>query len=179
MVADAAPADEPEAAESTPESPERLSDRIDVTTVDPDTVEDHRHLTPPANRADQPRMIQARERDLTVLELKKHGATFQTIADALHLAGPSSAFRIWQRAQRQAITEEATEVTNLELSRLDEIWGPMYEQALTGNRLAVDRCILIAELEAQETARILADELAADMVDAIEVDPLTGEIADE
>jgi hypothetical protein len=115
-------------------------------------------ITPPdldtplrvASRSPQhPRSITARQRDLIAVELRKTGMTFDKIAEKMTLADRSAAFKCYQRGMKNTLQESADEHRAIELARLDEIWGPMFEQARGGSRLAVDRCILIMDRRAK------------------------------
>ncbi len=96
-----------------------------------------------------PAKIAAAERQRNALELRRAGATFQAIADALGYGNRSSATDAITRALRDTTPKELTdEVRRMENERLDRLWGPMYVKALKGDYLAVDRCLRIMDRRA-------------------------------
>jgi DNA-binding CsgD family transcriptional regulator len=91
------------------------------------------------------------ERKLQALELRKGGATFQQIGDALGISKQNAHKHVMTAltAMNEQIAEEASVMRTLELERLDKLWFAMYRQATQGNQGAVDRCIRIMERRAK------------------------------
>lgn len=85
------------------------------------------------------------EKKIKALELRKAGANYQSIADALGYKGPSGAFKAVQSGLRAVLKEPAEELRTLELERLDGILMAIYPLARGGDNAAIDRCLKIME----------------------------------
>jgi hypothetical protein len=91
-----------------------------------------------------PAKILAAERQAEALELRKSGATFQLIANALGYRNRSSAADAVTRALRDTVPKELVDqVRRLENERLDALWRVAYPLALQGDLRAMDRCLTI------------------------------------
>jgi hypothetical protein len=96
-----------------------------------------------------PAKIAAAERQQKALEMKRIGATYQQIANALGYRNRSSAADAVTRALRSTISKEtANELRLIELARLDTMWIVLWPQVLAGDLKAVDRCLRIMERRA-------------------------------
>ena len=91
-----------------------------------------------------PAKIDAAERQAKALELRKGGATFQSIADRLAYRNRSSAADAVTRALRDTVPRElAKELRELENLRLDAMFAAVYPKAIQGTGKAVDTCLRI------------------------------------
>lgn len=82
------------------------------------------------------------------LELRKAGYTFEVIADRLGYAGPAGSYKAVTTALRNTIQQPADEVRRLELERLDRMQAGLWNEAIKGRWLAVDRVLKIMERRA-------------------------------
>lgn len=87
----------------------------------------------------EPRNIQAREREVAALELRKAGATYQQIGKRLGVSTSAAHMRVKKALfQIREISEDkATEVRDLELHRLDAMLLGLWERARRGDDDAV------------------------------------------
>lgn len=93
--------------------------------------------------------VNAHDRTLQALELRKAGFTYSVIAEKLGYNSKSAAWDAVNRALKHLKREPAEGVLALELERLDALYKSMYPQALKGNLGAVDRCLKISERRAK------------------------------
>ncbi len=93
--------------------------------------------------------VNAHERTLQALELRKAGMAYNVIADKLGYRSKQAAWQAVHNALKKTLQEPADEVRALELERLDALYKAMYPQALKGNLGAVDRCLKISERRAK------------------------------
>lgn len=98
-------------------------------------------------RTDQ--TVQAIDRQLKALELRKAGASYQAIADTLGYAHPSGAAEAVKAALKAVIREPAEEVRTLELERLDMALLSIAQSVRAGNFGAIDRWVKLAERRAR------------------------------
>lgn len=88
----------------------------------------------------------AREKQVQALELRKAGATYNEIAQALQYANPSSAKKAVDRAMSRTVVESSTEIILLDLQRLDELQKRCMAQLRNKNDLGqVDRILRIMQ----------------------------------
>jgi hypothetical protein len=94
-----------------------------------------------------PQAIEVLERERKALELRKGGATFEQIAQALGYSDRSNAHKAVRKAMRETIQEPAHQVRELELERLDVLLKALWPTALaTGHKdqaRTVERCLAI------------------------------------
>jgi len=101
--------------------------------------------------ADKGARARAAERRLNALRLRKAGASYSQIAEALGCS-KTQAYRDIQRALKNIGKREqegAAELRLLESQRLDELLMPMMRQAKNGSQGAVDRVLRIMERRAR------------------------------
>jgi transcriptional regulator len=67
------------------------------------------------------RELSAIEKQLSALEMRKAGLTYQRIADNLGYANPTGARKAVVAAMKKTLREPADEVRELELARLDDM----------------------------------------------------------
>ena len=122
----------------------------------------------------------AAERALQALELRKAGASYESIARHCGYASRSGAYQAVQRELRRTMQEPAEDVRQLELARLDDLYRAMAPKALKGDTWSVDRCLKIMErralllgLDAKNDAgsgvgmALVSVPIAADVLEAI------------
>ena len=97
----------------------------------------------------QTRRLQAHERHLQALELRKAGATYQVIADRLGYASPRGAHKAVTSALKASLREAGAEVRELELARLDAMLLGLWRRVQSGDEKAVDRALKIEERRAK------------------------------
>lgn len=94
------------------------------------------------------RRLIAAERRQKALDMRKTGATFQAIAEQLHIT-KAAAYKSIKYALKEikATTDlSAEEFITLELERIDRLFLQAYRMGVDGNMLAVDRCVKLMEL---------------------------------
>ena len=89
----------------------------------------------------QTRRLAAHERHLQALELRKAGATYQMIADQLGYASPKGAHKAVRSAMREALSEPAEAVRELEALRLDAALLAIWRRVTKGDDKAIDRLL--------------------------------------
>lgn len=99
------------------------------------------------------RRIEAKERALKALELRKKGVRYEQIAQQLGYANRGNAHKAVMKELdllAKECLEEASKVRDLELHRLDELYLIAYRAISDGNDLAgIDRCLRIMERRAK------------------------------
>jgi len=96
-----------------------------------------------------PRRIAAAEKQRQALELRKGGASYAAIAQALGYATPSGAQAAIDSALKKTIQEPAEKVRQLELERLDAMLLGLWNDARKGHQGAIDRVLRIMERRAK------------------------------
>jgi len=99
--------------------------------------------------ANQQRELDALDRQMQALELRKAGVSYSDIAKNLGYKSASGAFAAVRSALKKTLREPADELRTLELERLDALWFTYYPMAKRGDRQAMDRCIRIMERRAR------------------------------
>jgi hypothetical protein len=95
-----------------------------------------------------PRGLAVAERRRKALELRKAGASFDSIAQELGFCNRGAAYKTVRAALKATLREPATEVRKLELERLDRLFLVVWPLALKGDTRAIDRCLQIARQRA-------------------------------
>ena len=94
----------------------------------------------------KPEIIQ-KERDC--LLMRQQGFTFEEIAHKLAYKGESGAREAFRRALVRTLQEPASEVRELELSRLDALMTVAWDKAMSGDLKAIDRVLKIQDRRAR------------------------------
>lgn len=89
----------------------------------------------------QTRRLQAHERHLQALELRKAGATYKAIADQLGYASPKGAHKAVRSALKATLREPADELRELEAERLDAALLAIWRRVTKGDDKAIDRLL--------------------------------------
>lgn len=83
------------------------------------------------------------------LQLRLSGLGFEAIAERLGYRDKSGAWRAVEGQLKQIRRERATEVVSLDLARMDRLLTAVWEKAMKGDPLAVDRVLKILERRAK------------------------------
>jgi|SRR5690625_1532125 len=96
-----------------------------------------------------PRRIDANEKRVRAVELRKAGATYDQIAGQVGYSSRASAYRAIKKALDDAVSEPAKELVSMELERLDALQLGVWQQARTGHLGSIDRVLKIMERRAR------------------------------
>lgn len=92
--------------------------------------------------------IAAVGKQLKALELRKAGATYQQIADAIGYASPTGAYKAILSALKRTLQEPADAVRKIEIERLDVALFAIWRRVRDGNDYAIDRFLAIEKRRA-------------------------------
>jgi transcriptional regulator len=92
--------------------------------------------------------IDATEKQAKALVLRKAGASYAAIAEALGYGGVSGAFKAVSSALKKTLREPADELRTLELARLDDMLKAIAGHVAAGNLTAIDRALKIQQRRA-------------------------------
>ncbi|WDH77914.1 hypothetical protein PTQ19_10310 [Microbacterium esteraromaticum] len=95
------------------------------------------------------RRATAAEKRKQALDLRRAGWGYQEIADEVGWANKGTAHTQVQKAIKEITRESATELLELELSRLDDMFAGLYEAARGGDNYSVDRALKIMDQRAR------------------------------
>lgn len=95
------------------------------------------------------RNLSALDRQMQALDLRKSGASFAQIAQALGYATPSGAHKAVMSAIKKTLREPAEEVRTLELERLDRLQMAAWTKAIKGDLRAIDAVLRIMKRRAE------------------------------
>jgi hypothetical protein len=96
-----------------------------------------------------PEAIARRERDLKCVELRKAGATWQSIADTLKYAGPGHAYEQFMIVMKEYPREDIETCRNIISDRYDAMIRALWPKVLKGDVWAIDRVTRISESQAK------------------------------
>ncbi|WP_461152340.1 hypothetical protein [Saccharopolyspora tripterygii] len=103
----------------------------------------------PASSPASPQNVANTQRRERALQLRLSGATFQQIADELGYTDKTAAYKSIRHALDRIGREEAQELFDLDLARLDRLLMAVWPQAMKGDLFAVDRALKIMERRAR------------------------------
>lgn len=92
-----------------------------------------------------PKAIKAQETAMKALELRKAGATYETIAQMMGYSSKSTAFNAVNRLMTSTKREGSREAFEMELRRLDDLLMALWPAARQGELPAIDRTLRIME----------------------------------
>ena len=98
------------------------------------------------------RRIEAKERALKALELRKKGMRYEQIAQQLGYSRRGNAHKAVMKEIEllaKECREEAAQVRDLELQRLDALYLKAWEAVEEGDLPAIDRCLRVQERRAK------------------------------
>lgn len=93
--------------------------------------------------------VKALDRQLQALELRKAGASYRQIANALGFKGPSGAHAAVAQALTDTLSEATDALRTLEAERLDALMVALWKTATQGNQGAIDRVLKVMERRAR------------------------------
>jgi len=85
------------------------------------------------------------DRELQIIELRRAGATWEKIANAVGYAGASGAYKAYQRAAERMIRPNLEELRDFELDRLDRMQLAIWEKAKNGEYKAIQTVLSILD----------------------------------
>ncbi len=97
------------------------------------------------------RRLAANAKQQQALELRKAGATYETIAQSLGYSSPSGAYQAIESAMKRTLQEPADDLRRLEIERLNAMLLSIWPSVRQGNYGAIDRALRIME----RTAKLL------------------------
>jgi hypothetical protein len=100
------------------------------------------------NSSTSPSRIATAERRALVLSLRRQGRGFTEIAAHVG-ASPSTCYRDVAQALREVGREEARELFDLEMQRLNELQAAIYPAAVEGDIKAIDTCLALMDRRAR------------------------------
>jgi hypothetical protein len=95
------------------------------------------------------RILDAREREAEVLNLRRTGMSFTVIARRLGYSSSSGAYNAFKRAMDRITQEPAEELRRLELERLDEMFEALWPNVKKGRGYAVEKALMIMDRRAR------------------------------
>lgn len=99
-----------------------------------------------SKKAPEPELL---EQEAKVIELRRSGATWSVIAERVGYAGPSGAYKAYQRAAERMIRPNLEELRDTELDRLDRLQLGLWGKAIQGDVRAVDSVLRIIDRRAR------------------------------
>ena len=98
-----------------------------------------------------PRRVRTTEQTIKALDLRKKGFTYTQIAAELKCARSTACRYVLSELEYLAdqCREEAGQVRDLELQRLDELYLVAWKAIADGSETAIDRCLRIMERRAK------------------------------
>ena len=99
-----------------------------------------------ARQTPKPEQLQ---KQLAVLELRKTGATWRQIAEAVGYTHASAARKAYLRAYDRTLQAPADELRDLELERLDRLQMAYWKDAVEGNIKAADYVLKVIQVRAR------------------------------
>jgi len=138
-------------------------------------------MASPSRTKATPDRVAIAERERQALELRKAGATYERIAQALGLSERGGAWKLVHRALEQTLQEPSDELRRLESERLDALLRALWPAAMDGKGYAVERCLQIMDRRAKmlgldAPSRSSVTVVTEDVVDA-EIRRLEAELA--
>lgn len=95
------------------------------------------------------RQLNAVDKQVRALELRKAGLTLEQIANELGYASKSGAAKALSAALQKTIQEPADELRTLESQRLDALLHSLWNNALSGDTRAIDTCLRVMDRRAK------------------------------
>jgi len=98
-----------------------------------------------------PRRVRTTEQTIKALDLRKKGFTYTQISEKLQCARSTACRYVLSELENLAdqCREEAGQVRDLELQRLDELYLVAWKAISEGSETAIDRCLRIMERRAK------------------------------
>jgi hypothetical protein len=103
----------------------------------------------PSNNPTGRKTVAAAEKRRQAVELRKAGATFEEIAQAVGYGSKGAAYRAVETELRNAVREPVRELIELETARLDLMLRALWPSVARGQLGAIDRALRVAERRAR------------------------------
>jgi hypothetical protein len=116
-----------------------------------------------------PITINKRERAIQALELRKAGISYEMIAQRLGYANRTSAYRAVSTVLDNSEKEASSDLREMELRRLDDLFLSIYKKARDGDYAAIDRCLKIMERRAKIAGLDAPEKAQSDVRQVIKV----------
>lgn len=113
--------------------------------------------------ATSPRRLEARDRALKAINLRREGCSFEEIARKLKYSSRQAAHKAVTDLLKETAGEECAELRKLELMRLDKLWEPFFKLALKGNARAAYVCARLSERRSKLAGLDAATEINANV----------------
>ena len=114
-------------------------------------------------------VINKRERAIQALDLRKAGISYEMIAQRLGYSNRTAAFRAVQTLLEKSEKEASTDLREMELRRLDDLFLSIYKKAREGDLPAIDRCLKIMERRAKMSGLDAPEKTQSDVRQIIKV----------
>lgn len=99
--------------------------------------------------ADEEKVIAQAERERQVMELRRTGATWEGIAQAVGYSNAGGAYKAYQRAMAKIFEQPTKELRNQELDRLDRLQRAYWKDAIDGNVRSADFILRVIDKRAK------------------------------
>jgi hypothetical protein len=99
-----------------------------------------------SKKAPEPALLDA---EAKVIELRRAGLTWATIAKETGYSGPSGAYKAYQRAAERLIRPNLEEYRDMEIDRLDRLQAGVWQSAAQGNVKSIDAVLRIINTRAR------------------------------
>lgn len=116
-----------------------------------------------------PIVINKRERATQALDLRKAGISYEIIAQRLGYSNRSAAYRAVSTILDKSEKEAASDLREMELRRLDDLFLSIYKKARDGDYAAIDRCLKIMERRAKIAGLDAPEKTQSDVRQIIKV----------
>lgn len=93
--------------------------------------------------------VNAHDKQMQALTLRKAGVSYQSIADALGYKTAGGAWVAVKAGLKKTLQEPADELRTLELARLDDMLKAIASNVQAGNLTAIDRALKIQDRRAK------------------------------
>ena len=93
--------------------------------------------------------LELMERERQVVELRRTGATWEGIAQAVGYSNAGGAYKAYQRAMARVFDQPTKELRNAELDRLDRLQRAFWKDAVDGNVRSADFILRVIDKRAK------------------------------
>lgn len=93
--------------------------------------------------------LELMERERQVVELRRTGATWEGIAQAVGYSNAGGAYKAYQRAMARVFDQPVKELRNAELDRLDRLQRAFWKGAVDGNVRSADFILRVIDKRAK------------------------------
>lgn len=114
-----------------------------------------------SKKAPEPALL---DTEAKVVELRRAGLTWTTIAQQTGFAGASGAYKAYQRAAERMIRPNLEEHRDMEIDRLDRLQAAVWQSAASGNVKSIDAVLRIIDRRARLLGLDAPQKLQAEVV---------------